>query len=70
MCSQMDMLRPILGRLDKFIEEAIPRFLNETFETAILLFIDHLYKKTSLAAPEKKSNDYTESDLVYIPTIT
>jgi hypothetical protein len=51
----MDMLRPVLvlGRLNKFIKEAIPRFLNETFETGILLFIDHLYKKTSLAAPEK-----------------
>jgi hypothetical protein len=48
------MFRPILGVLDKFIQKAVPRFLNETFETGILLFIDHLYEETSMEAPEKK----------------
>ena len=59
MCSQMDMFRPVLGRLNKFIEEAIPSFLNETFEPDILLLIEHMYKKTSVAAPGKKLVDYT-----------
>ena len=50
----MDMFRPILRVLNELIEEAAPRFLDETFETRILLLIDHLYKKTSMAAPEEK----------------
>ena len=54
MHSQIDMFRPILGGLNKIIEEAVPRFLHETMETDILLFIDYLYKKTSMAVPEKK----------------
>ena len=57
----MDMLRPVLGGLNKIIEEAIPRFFNEPFETGILLLINHLYKKTSLVAPVKKLDYYTES---------
>ena len=48
------MFRPILRGLNKFIEEAVPRFLDETLETHILLFIDHLYTKTSLTTPEKE----------------
>jgi hypothetical protein len=50
----MDMFRPFLGCLDKFMEEAVPRFLDESLETHVLLFIDYLYTKTSLATPEKK----------------
>jgi hypothetical protein len=48
------MFRPILGRLDKFIEEAVPRSLDETLEAHILLFVDHLCTKTSLTTPEKE----------------
>jgi hypothetical protein len=48
------MLPPILGSLNKIIEEPIPRFLNETLETGIPLLVNHLYKKTSMAAPVKK----------------
>jgi hypothetical protein len=48
------MFLPVFRGLNKVIEETVPRFLNETLETVILLLIDHLYKKTSLAAPEKK----------------
>jgi hypothetical protein len=51
---QLDMFQPILGDLNKIAEEPVPRFLNDAFETGILLFIDHLYKKKTLAAPEKK----------------
>jgi hypothetical protein len=54
MYSQLDMFPPVLRGLNKIIEEAIPRFLNETFETGILFLIDHLYKKASLTAPEKE----------------
>ena len=68
MCSQMNMLHPVLGGLNKLVEEVIPRFLNETFEPYILLFVDHMYKKTPLAAPEK-STYFTESKLKHIPTI-
>ena len=53
------MFEPILGVLNKIIEEAVPRFLNGTFKTGILLLIDHLYKKPSLASPEKSLVDYT-----------
>ena len=56
MYSQLDMFEPVLGGLNKLIEEAVPRYLDDTLETGILLLIDHLYKKTSLAAPEKKFN--------------
>jgi hypothetical protein len=56
MCSQLDMLRPVLGGLDKIAEEAVPCYLDDTQETGILLLIDHLYKKTSLVAPERKFN--------------
>jgi hypothetical protein len=54
MYSQTDVFRPILRRLDKFIEEVIPRFLDDILETRILLFIDYLYTETSLTTPEKK----------------
>jgi hypothetical protein len=54
MYSQVDMLQPILGGLNKIIEEAVPRLLHETMKTRVLLLIDHSYKKTPMAAPEKK----------------
>jgi hypothetical protein len=54
MYSQVDMLQPILRGLNKIIEEAVPRFLHETMETRVLLLIDYSYKKTPMAAPEKK----------------
>ena len=69
MYSQLDMFQPVLGGLNKIIEEAIPRFFNEPFETGILLLIDHLDKKTSLAAPEKKLDCYTDSRLADIPAV-
>jgi hypothetical protein len=56
--SQKDMFYPVLGGLNKIIEEAVPGFLNQTFEMDILL-IDHMYEKTSLAAPEEKLVDCT-----------
>ena len=59
MYSQIEMFEPILGVLNKIVEEAVARFLNGTFETDILLLIDHLYKKASLASPEKRLVDYT-----------
>jgi hypothetical protein len=49
----MNMFHPVLGGLNKLVEEAIPRFLNETFEPYILLLVDYMYKQTPLAAPEK-----------------
>ena len=55
---QFDMFRPVLGGLNKIIEEAVPRFLDETLETVILLLIDHLHKKTAMVAPEKKLDCY------------
>ena len=54
MHSQRDMFRPVLRGLTKIVEEAVPGFLNETLEAGILFFINHLYKKTSLAAPEER----------------
>jgi hypothetical protein len=48
------MLPPVLGSPKKIIEEPVPRILNETLETGIPLFINHLYKKTSMTAPVKK----------------
>jgi hypothetical protein len=56
MCLQLDMLQPVLRDLNKIVEEPVPRFLNDAFETGILLFIDHLYKKKALTTPEKKLN--------------
>ena len=56
MYSQLDMFQPVLGALNKIVEKAVPRYLDDTLETGILLFIDHLHKKTSLAAPDKKFN--------------
>jgi hypothetical protein len=53
MYSQMDMFQPVLGSLSKVVKEAVPCFLNGVLEMGILLLIDHLDKKTSLAAPEK-----------------
>jgi hypothetical protein len=64
------MFRPALGVLNKIIEEPVPCFLNETLETGILLLINHLYKKTSIAAPVKKLDYYTEGKLVHIPTVS
>ena len=52
MYSQIDMFQPVVGGPHKAIEETVPCFLEDTLETDILLFIDHLYKKTALAAPE------------------
>jgi hypothetical protein len=54
--SQEDMFHPVLGGLNKIIEEAVPRFLKETLETHILLLIEHMYKNTSMAAPVNKLN--------------
>jgi hypothetical protein len=48
------MLPPVLGSLNKIVEESVPRFFDETLETGILLLINHLYKKTSVVAPVKK----------------
>jgi hypothetical protein len=56
MYSQLDMFQPVFGGLNKIIEEAVPRYLDHTLETGVLLLIDHLYKKTSLVVPEKKFN--------------
>ena len=53
------MFQPLLGGLNKIVKEAAPRYLDDTLETGILLLIDHLHKKTSMAAPEKKSDYYT-----------
>jgi hypothetical protein len=47
------MFQPVAGGLNKIAEETVPRFLNNAFKTGILLLIDYLNKKTSLAAPEK-----------------
>ena len=69
MHSQMDMLRPVLGSLNKVTKEAVPCFVNGILEMGILLLIDHFYKKTSLAAPEKKLDYHTWSKLAHIPTI-
>jgi hypothetical protein len=63
------MLPPVLGSLYKIIEEPVPCFLKETLEPGIPLLIDHLYKKTSMAAPVKKLDYCTESWLAYIPTV-
>ena len=52
------MFRPVLGGLNKIIEESVPSFLDEILETGILLLIDHLYKKTAMVAPEKELNCY------------
>jgi hypothetical protein len=59
MYSQKDMLYPVLGGLNKIIEEAVPRFLEETLETHILLLIYYMYKKTSMAAPVDKLDHCT-----------
>ena len=64
------MFLPVLRGLNKIIEETVPRFLNETLETDILLLIDHLYKKTSLAAPVKKLDHHSETKPAHIPTVT
>ena len=64
------MFLPVLGGLNKIIKETVPRFLNETCKKGILLLIDHLYKKTSLAAPEKELDYDSEKNLAPIPMIT
>ena len=64
------MFRPILGGLNEIVEEPVPRLLDETLETGILLLIDHLYKKTSLAAPEERLDYFTERKVANIPTVT
>jgi hypothetical protein len=43
------------------MEEPVPRILNETLEPGIPLLINHLYKKTSMAAPVKKLDYFTEN---------
>jgi hypothetical protein len=58
--SQFDMFQPVIGGLKKVVEKAVPRFLNKTLEEGILLLVDHLYEKTSLAAPGEKLDLYTE----------
>ena len=60
MYSQMDMFEPVLGSLSKVVKEAVPGFLNGVLGmgTGILLLIDHLYKKTSMAAPGKELDYY------------
>jgi hypothetical protein len=70
MNSQFKMLMPILGGLNKINQESVPRILNETLETVILLLINHLDKKTPLAAPMEKLDHQSESKLAYIPTVT
>ena len=67
--SQMDMFRPVLRDLTKIGEEAVPGFLEETLEAGILFLINHFYKKTSLAAPEKRFDYTTERKVADIPTI-
>ena len=69
MYSQLYMFQPVIGSLNKIIEETVPRFLDETLETRILLLIDHLYKKTATAAPEKVLDCYPSITLVRIPTL-
>jgi hypothetical protein len=54
------MFQPVIGGLKKVVEKAVPRFLNKTLEEGILLLVDHLYEKTSLAAPGEKLDLYTE----------
>jgi hypothetical protein len=63
MYSQNDMFQPVLGGPNKIVEEAVPRFLNDTLKTNIPLLIHHMCQKTSVAAPEKKLVDYTQSEL-------
>jgi hypothetical protein len=67
---QKAVFRPVIGGLNKIIEEPVPCFLNETLETGILLLINHFYKKTSMTAPVKKLAYHSESKLAYIPTVT
>ena len=69
MHSQMDMFRPVLRGLTEIVEEAVPRFLDDTLEASILLLIDYLYKKTTLATPERRLDYYTESKLADKPTV-
>jgi hypothetical protein len=64
------MFRPALGGLNKIIEEPVPRFLKESLETGVLLLINHMYKKTSVAPPMEELGYYIESKLVDIPTVT
>jgi hypothetical protein len=59
MYSQKDMFQPVLGGPNKIVEEAVPRFLNDTLKTDIPLLIHYVCKKTSVAAPEKKLVDDT-----------
>jgi hypothetical protein len=68
--SQFNMFHPVPGGLNETIKEPVPRFLDETFKAGVFLLIDHLHKKTSLAAPEKRLDYYTKSKRVHIPTIT
>ena len=64
------MLPPVLGSLNKIVEKPVPRFLDETLETCIPLLINHPYKKTSMAAPEKELDYDSEKNLAPIPMIT
>jgi hypothetical protein len=59
MDSQMNMFRPVFGSLNEVAKEAVPCLINGILEMDILLLVDHLYKKTPLAAPEKKSDYHT-----------
>ena len=65
----MDMFRTVLRDLTKIVEEAVPGFLEETLEASILFLINHLCKKTSLAAPEERLDYYTERKVADIPTV-
>ena len=69
MYSLMDMFRPVLRDLTKIVEETVPGFLEETLEPGILFLINHLCKKTSLAAPEKRFDYFTVRKVADIPTI-
>jgi hypothetical protein len=69
MCSQMDMFEPVLGSLSKVLKEAVPGLLSGVLKVGILLLIDHLYKKTSLAAPERNWIIILRVTLTYIPTV-
>ena len=70
MHSQRDMFPPVLRSLIEIVEEVVPGFLEETLEAGILFLIYHLCTKTSLAAPEKRLDCYTEGKVADIPTVT
>ena len=69
MHSHVEMFRPVLGSLNKIVEEAVPGFLDENLEAGILFLVNHLYKEPSLAAPEETLKYYTGRKLMDAPTV-